>query len=384
MQAGAEQDSSAPPPSTPVVQSRGPEARGPEARGPAAVFSGPTIGSNTVQKVKVELPIVAVRIEVSGSSDHVDTYTLLDNGSACSFCTKELLDALKLEGRRESVVVSTLARYSYEHAARTADLKVSGVYGSSGLLLTNVHAKDSLPGLMGHIGTAADATRWPHLNGLSLPTAWADQVALVIGLDNSAALAPLSTIFGRSSDPYAVRTCLGWSLHGVLGKAQRDETPNADLVVADSGSSELAVRLSQVVEQGKQRPASRNSAHQRRSPSSAGLERSSRRRNRRRRRKESGVSNSGIVPDSLPVATGQASTGSKTEPAKRRWFRRAARQRAVVSLHREHDSDSKPLEICRLRILTFTQHKPANESAAATATFALAAASLVLLGSVNC
>ena len=350
VQAGAEQDSSAPPPSSPVVQSRGPDTRGPEA-----VFSGPTIGSNTVQKVKVALPIVAVRIEVSGSSDHVDTYALLDNGSARSFCTKELLDALELEGRRESVVVSTLAGYSYEHAARTADLKVSGVYGSSGLLLRNVHAKDSLPGLMGHIGTEADATRWPHLNGLSLPTARADQVALVIGLDNSAALAPLSTIFGSSSDPYAVRTCLGWSLHGVLGKAQHDETPNADLVAADSGSSELAVRLSQVVEQGKHRPASRNSAHQRRSSSSAGLERSSGRRSRRRRRKESGVPSSSIVPDSLPVATGQASTGSKTEPAKRRWFCRAARRRAVDSLHREHDTDSKPsrnLQIAQTDIRT--------------------------------
>ena len=306
------------------------------------MFSGPTIGSNTVQNVKVALPIVAVRIEVSGSSDHVDTYALLDNGSARSFCTKELLDALRLEGRRESVVVSMLAGYSYEDAARTADLKVSGVYGSSGLLLRNVHAKDSLPGLMGHIGTAADAMWWPHLSGLSLPTARDDQVALVIGLDNSAALARLSAIFGRSGDQYAVRTCLGWSLHGVLGNAQRDETPNADLVAADSGSSELTVRLSQVEERGGKRTVRRNSDHQQRSSSSAGLGRSSGRRSRRRRRKESGVPSSSIVSDYLPVATGQTSTGSKTEPARRRWFRRAARRHAVVSLYREHDSNFKP------------------------------------------
>ena len=163
-----------------MVQSRGPDARGPEA-----VFSGPTVGSNTMQNVKVALPIVAVRIKVSGCNDRVDTYALLDSGSVHSFCTKELLDALKIEGRRESVVVSTLEGYSYEHAARTADLQVSGMYRQESLLLRNVHAKDSLPGLMGHVGTAADTLRWPHLSGLSLPTARAVQVALVIGQDNA-------------------------------------------------------------------------------------------------------------------------------------------------------------------------------------------------------
>ena len=54
-----------------------------------------------------------MKIEVSGSNDHVDTYALLDSGSAHSFCTKELLDALKIEEHRESVAVSMLAGYSY-------------------------------------------------------------------------------------------------------------------------------------------------------------------------------------------------------------------------------------------------------------------------------
>ena len=326
-----------------MVQSRGPDARGPEA-----VFSGPTIGSNTVQNVKVALPIVAVRIKVSGCNDRVDTYALLDSGSVHSFCTKELLDALKIEGRRESVVVSTLGGYSYEHAARTADLQVSGMYRQGSLLLRNVHAWDSLPGLMGHVGTAADALRWPHLSGLSLPTARADQVALVIGQDNAEALAPLSTVAGCRGEPYAVRTRLGWSLHGVLCKAQSGETPNACLVVADSGNSELTARSTQEIERGTERTVCRNTAHQRRSSSSAGLKRSSGRRSRRRRKKESGAPSSDIVSNSLPVTTGQTSTGNKTGPAKRRWYRRVAKRRDKASLYREHDSNFKPS--CSLQV----------------------------------
>ena len=118
---------------------------------------------------------------------------------------RELCSVLRsywIEGHRESVSVCTLVGYSYDHAARKADLEVSGMYGQEGF-----------------IGTAIGTEQWPHLSCLSLPQARADQVALIIGQDNSEALAPLSTIFGRRGEPYAIRTCLGWSLHGVLGVA---------------------------------------------------------------------------------------------------------------------------------------------------------------------
>ena len=232
-----------------------------------AVFSGPIVASNTVQNGKVVLPIVAVRTEVSCSSDHVSTYALLDSGSACSFCTKELLDALKIEGHRESVAVFTLDGYSY--TSRTAVLEVSGMYVQEGLLLIDVNAKDSLPGLMGHIGQ-----RWtPNGGRISVvcPFPRPDHVGLIIGQDNSMVLAPVSTVVRRSSEPYVIRTCLSWSLHGVLSVAQRREISNACLVAAESGSSKVTVLRLHEVERGTKRPARPSSAHHRRSSSSAGL-----------------------------------------------------------------------------------------------------------------
>ena len=52
-------------------------------------------------------------------------------------------------------------------------------------MLRNVPTKESLPGLMAHVGTAVDTERWPHVSGLYLPQAWADQVGLIIGEENS-------------------------------------------------------------------------------------------------------------------------------------------------------------------------------------------------------
>ena len=57
----------------------------------------------------------------------IDTYALLDNGSTQSFCTDNLLDKLGLEGRRGSIVVSTLEGQSSASECRIADLTVTSM-----------------------------------------------------------------------------------------------------------------------------------------------------------------------------------------------------------------------------------------------------------------
>ena len=334
VQAGAAQSIGTPPPSSPVDQSRGPAAEG------EAVMCSGHVVKGKVQKVA--LPIVAVKVKAPGSDCSVDTYALLDTGASRSFCTKEVLDALRIEGRTENVAISTLLG-SIDCAARTADLQVSGMCGREGLLLGDVHACDSLPALMGHVGTEVDTARWPHLHGLSLPQARADQIGLIIGQDNSEALAPLSSIFGQRGEPYAVRTRLGWSLHGPL--VRRAKEPSACLAVADCGNSELAVRQAKVLEQGTQRPVRLNSDRRQRPSPSAGLKRSSGRRSKRRGRKELSVSSSRVVPVSLPITLGQSTASSKAEPANRRWLRSAAKRLSTDSLYRENCDDSKPLTV---------------------------------------
>ena len=334
VQAGSTQDNTASPSGAPVGQSRGPDARGPEAP-----FSGQVAGSNDMSGRKVALPIVAVRIKVPNSDSYLDTYALLDSGSTHTFCTEELLDTLRIEGRREPVAISTLGGYSYDHAARVTDLTVSDMYGNGGLVLRGVHSKASLPGLMGHVGTAADIERWPHLRGLSIPQARADQVALLIGQDNAEALVPLSTIFGRRGEPYAIRTCLGWTLHGVLMDAQGGRPGHTCLVAADCGSSEQAVQHKQEAERGTRDPVHQSSAHHLCTSPSAGPKRSSGRRSKRRRRKESGVSEHCVVLASLPATVDQSSTRSTVKRASLHRFRRALGQRKTTSCSNEEQME---------------------------------------------
>ena len=78
--------------------------------------------------------------------------------------------------------------------------------------------------------TTADAELWPHLMGLSIPRACTDQVTLLIGLDNPEALAPLLTILRRRNKPYTVKTCLGWTLHGMLKDTHEESSAHTYFV----------------------------------------------------------------------------------------------------------------------------------------------------------
>ena len=137
----------------------------------------------------------------------------------------------------EHIDISTLGGLSHNHESRVADLEVAGIDGQGELTLRSVHTRDKLPMMMDSSRTTADADLWPHLRGFSIPQARAEQVMLLIGQDNAEAHASLSTIFGWRNEPYAVKTCLDWTLHGVLKDTQDDRPAHAYLITTlDSNS----------------------------------------------------------------------------------------------------------------------------------------------------
>ena len=116
--------------------------------------------------------------------------------------------------------------------SRVVDLTVRSMYGQRKLTLRSVHSKYRLPTMMDNAGTTADAYMWPHFSCLSIPRARTDYVALLTGQDNSEASALLSTILGRRNEPYAFKTPLGWTLHGILKDKQEVNTAQAYFVSA--------------------------------------------------------------------------------------------------------------------------------------------------------
>lgn len=90
------------------------------------------------------------------------------------------------------------------------------MYINSQYHLTNVYVIDQIPAFVPYI----DVARYPHLRNLSNNFA-SSTTDILIGQDNHELLIPYETKIGKSGEPFAFRTLLGWSLCGPGDKFKR-------------------------------------------------------------------------------------------------------------------------------------------------------------------
>jgi len=193
---------------------------------------------------KIALPVVAVKVKSPHSARTVDTYALLDPGSTASFATEALIKELGITGKPRQVTLTTLENEDVESWTTSCSLSVSDTYGSESIELPTVYTRSSLPIRKGNVATMADLSRWPHLRGINLPTATAAEVTLLIGQDSPESLTPMTIIPGRTGEPYAILTRLGWALNGPLGGSDT-ETRNITssfITLEEQASDERTVR----------------------------------------------------------------------------------------------------------------------------------------------
>ena len=88
----------------------------------------------------------------------------------------------------------------------------SGIEKTSVIQLPKVYALPNLPTLESCIALARDAIKWPHLKDLHLSRVDKSGISILIGQDVPEVLWPLELRKGKEGQPYATRTCLGWSL----------------------------------------------------------------------------------------------------------------------------------------------------------------------------
>lgn len=152
----------------------------------------------------VLMPIIPIYV-----NDSIQTYALLDTGSSRSFCTKNLLALLNVKGSSVCYELNTLHGKRNEMSS-SVDFTVHSVDKMQNLCMSNVLVVPDIP-VHAHHG---DISIYPHLQGMSL---YGDvTVDVLIGQDHASALIPLAVKKGRSDEPFATRTLLGWCLNGPM------------------------------------------------------------------------------------------------------------------------------------------------------------------------
>ena len=98
--------------------------------------------------------------------------------------------------------------------------------------LPRAYTRDKIPSRRNQIPTPAIAERWPHLQRIKEKIPELEkkiEIGLLIGCNCPKAIKPEEIITGKSEEPYAIRTLLGWCIVGPTNfSTTSDKTDSSD------------------------------------------------------------------------------------------------------------------------------------------------------------
>ena len=219
------QSSSTGPPQGPPEQQQ-PQPQPPSADESAhsnATSTAGVLSSSTTCRI---VPVVLYH--KNNPSNEVKTYALLDDPSDTTFITNKLKSEIDIEGVSTSLNLCIMHGRDVVPVSRVDGLVVERPDRRAKVDLPKAYARDSIPSRKDQISTPEIADRWPHLKKIKekiSPLNESLSVGVLIGSNCPKAIKPREIIAGRSEDPYAVRTLLGWCIVGPanLPGTQADE-----------------------------------------------------------------------------------------------------------------------------------------------------------------
>ena len=177
-----------------------------------------SVNYTTKTDVKVQTCIGLVPVIIAGNNGKTyTTHALLDDGADKSMCDERLLKILDLESRPVTFKVTTMTSNEDTRSGNEVDLHVRPVNGYESISMPKVWSVKRLPVSTRSAAPRCAVEKFDYLADVSVPDIDNDDVMLLIGSDTPFAHIPLEVRAGRSDQPYAIRSSLGWAIRGPLG-----------------------------------------------------------------------------------------------------------------------------------------------------------------------
>ena len=166
--------------------------------------------------------IIPVTVYSRNTGISVETYAHIDQGSDAVFCTKSLQNQLGASGPETKLEIETITETTLVKC-QVLQLEVSDLDRSHVIKLPKVYTQESIPADASDVIVQEDISQFSYLEKVNLPKITHDaniHVGLLIGNNVPTATEPLEVINSRNGGPYAVKTILGWCVHGVHKKSK--------------------------------------------------------------------------------------------------------------------------------------------------------------------
>ena len=156
----------------------------------------------------------------------VKVYAVLDDQSDTCFITDDIAKSLGVTGPAVKLELGTMHAVENIDTQKIEGLVVSRFDGQVDIPLPKAYTRNLIPGLRGQIPRPETARKYEHLKTIADEIPPYDEqlsIGLLIGNNCARALKPRSVVPGKSNDPYAIRTILGWGVVGAKGHGNRTD-----------------------------------------------------------------------------------------------------------------------------------------------------------------
>ena len=167
-----------------------------------------TAGCTTETSYRTFLNVVPVKVRAGNKT--VNTYAFLDKGSTATLCKSRLLQRLGISGEKAKYSLTTVNQTEVNLNGKKATLLVSALNDDQYTELTEVFCVEKLPISPNPCLTEKELNSWTHLRGIEIPKLSHPDVQLLIGIDNPELFWTHDERYGKRSEPFAIKTSLGW------------------------------------------------------------------------------------------------------------------------------------------------------------------------------
>ena len=157
---------------------------------------------------------------VIGERQVATTYVMLDSGSEITLVDASLVKQVGAQGHLDKLVVSTVSNENDVQHGYRINLSVESLIDENPkrLKLTNAWSSKELKIPLRHQRVFQDKSRWPHLQNVPFPNVEREKISIIIGTDMPEAFIPIDDCYYGPDSPVAIRSCLGYSVFGRMGK----------------------------------------------------------------------------------------------------------------------------------------------------------------------
>ena len=164
--------------------------------------------------------MLPVKVKSKNSGKEILTYAFLDDGSNSVFCSENLQRKLNAKGRKTKLKIETLNQTKEVHSTVLDDLEITDINNENTIPLPEVFTQKKIPASKENIVKQHDIDSWNYLQKVKLheidmPDT---EIGILIGNNVPKAMEPMEVISSEGLGPFAVRTRLGWTVHGVKNK----------------------------------------------------------------------------------------------------------------------------------------------------------------------